>query len=205
MAAIVRRGGKRHARATRANDTRLADYMDALRDATNREALTIYMTDTTSQLARVIKNHGGRQLEVQLQDGTTIKARVSGTLSTRGCSTTKAHLDYVMTANDLILITGGMAAAKVPKGLYKHIQARFSDLKVSTPAGFFTIGEIKDEEEAEDNGWEWDTSLEAAKAEAAIARARARSDKAGPAGGAGDASDDETATGAEADIDVDAI
>lgn len=200
MAAIARRGGKRHARATRANDSRLADYMDALRDATNLTALAAYMTSTTSQLGRVIKNHGGRQLEVQLQDGTTIKARVSGTLSTRGCSTTKAHLEYVMTVNDLILITGGMAAAKVPKGLYKHIQARFSDLKVSTPAGFFTIGEIKDEEEAEDNGWEWDTSLEAAKAEASIARARARTLK--PAGGAGSASDDDAA---EDDVDVDAI
>lgn len=186
-AQTARRGGKRHARACRANDSRLAAFVDALDSSTDRVALESYMTSTASQLARVLKNHGGRQLEVQLQDGTTIKARVSGTLGTRGRAANKAHVEYVMTGGDVILISGGMAAAKVPRGLYARLEAHYSRLRVGLPKGFFLIG-TETEEDDDDGGWTWDTSRETAAAEASLARAK-------PAGGAGD--DD--------DVDVDAV
>ena len=192
-AQAARRGGKRHARACRANDSRLAAFVDALDSSTDRVALEAYMTSTASQLARVLKNHGGRQLEVQLQDGTTIKARVSGTLGTRGRAANKAHVEYVMSAGDVILISGGIAAAKVPRGLYARLEAHYSRLRVGLPKGFFLIG-TEAEEEEDDIGWAWDTSRETAVAEAALSKART------PAGGAGDAGDD-----SDDDIDVDAV
>jgi hypothetical protein len=132
--------------------------------------LSEYMTHTASQLARVVKNCGGRQLEVQLQDGTTLKARVSGTLGVHGRVANKGHVGYVMFPGDVILITGGMAAAKVPKGLYSHLQTQLERLKVGTPKGFFVIGDAKDEAAADD-GWSWDISAETAKAEAAMSLA----------------------------------
>ena len=191
-AQAARRGGKRHARACRANDSRLAAFMDAVRGSPNHEALEAYMTSTASQLARVMKNHGGRQLEVQLQDGTHIKARVSGTLSTRGRAVNKAHIEYVMSPGDVILISGGMAAARVPRGLFAKLEADYRRLHVGFPAGFFLIG-TEAEEEEEDSGWGWDTSRETATAEASLAKART------PAGGAGDAGDSDD------DVDVDAV
>ena len=175
-AQAARRGGKRHARACRANDSRLAAFVDALESSPDHYAMEDYMTATASQLARVIKNHGGRQLEVQLQDGTTIKARVSGTLGTRGRAANKAHVEYVMTAGDVILISGGIAAAKVPKGLYKRLQEQFTAIHVSVPKSFFAVSDGAEEED-DGEGWVWDMSAETAKAEASMARAMARSAK----------------------------
>lgn len=205
-AQAARRGGKRHARACRANDSRLAAFVDALESSTDHYAMEDYMTKTASQLARVIKNHGGRQLEVQLQDGTTIKARVSGTLGTRGRAANKAHVEYVMTAGDVILISGGIAAAKVPKGLYNRIEAQLTSIHVSTPKGFFAVSDDKDEAD-DGEGWAWDMSTETAKAEASLSRTMARSAKAttgelpdGPAtGGAG------TKDAADVDSDDDVL
>lgn len=207
-AQAARRGGKRHARACRANDSRLAAFVDALDSSADHHAMEEYMTKTASQLARVIKNHGGRQLEVQLQDATTIKARVSGTLGTRGRAANKAHVEYVMTAGDVILISGGIAAAKVPKGLYRHLQDGFASIKVGYPKGFFAVGDDPKEDDDDGEGWAWDMSAETAKAEAFMARSRARSDKAAagelPSGGAGTAGgDDDDSDGG--DVDVDAI
>ena len=214
-AQAARRGGKRHARACRANDSRLAAFVDALESAVNRDAMEAYMSSTASQLARVIKNHGGRQLEIQLQDGTTVKARVSGTLATRGRASTKGHIEYVMSPNDVILFTGGLAAAKVPRSLFKHLEAQFADKKIAIPKGFFAIGEAKEEEDEEESGWSWDTSLSGSESSAAaLARIRgytrdkmetvaeefAASEAAiKAAGGAGKATDDDS------DVDLDAI
>lgn len=187
---VVRPTGKRHARATRANDNRLTAFVKAMDTATSSDDLSDYMTHNASQLARVIKNCGGRQLEVQLQDGTTLKARVSGTLGVHGRVANKTHMGYVMFAGDVILITGGMAAAKVPKGLYSHLQTQLDRLKIGTPKGFFAIGDVKDEAAADD-GWTWDISAETAKAEEAMS-SRTRSAVA-----AADATED--------DVDIDAI
>lgn len=215
-AQAARRGGKRHARACRANDSRLAAFVDALASAVNRDAMEAYMSSTASQLARVIKNHGGRQLEIQLQDGTTVKARVSGTLATRGRASTKGHIEYVMSPNDVILFTGGLAAAKVPRSLFKHLESQFADKKIAIPKGFFAIGEAKSEEDEEESGWSWDTSLSSGGESSAAALARIRGytrDKMETvmeefaaseaaikaAGGAGKATDDDS------DVDLDAI
>jgi hypothetical protein len=192
-----------------------------MESAPNSDAMAAYMTSTASQLARVIKNHGGRQLEIQLQDGTTVKARVSGTLATRGRSSTKGHIEYVMSANDVILFSGGFAAAKVPRSLYKHLERLFTDNRVAIPKGFFAIGEAKPDGEDDDDGWDWDTTLTgsaSATDSTAATRARLRSyvaagtrdkmetvaeefaasEAAVAAGGAGKAADDD-------DLDVDAI
>ena len=215
-AQAARRGGKRHARACRANDSRLAAFVDALESSPDHYAMEAYMTATASQLARVLKNHGGRQLEVQLQDGTSIKARVSGTLGTRGRAANKAHVEYVMSAGDVILISGGIAAAKVPQGLFKRLQDRFTAIHVSIPKSFFAIGDGKKEEDEEDDeGWTWDLSAATAKAEASLARSRARSDKAAagevdcPTSGGGSATAAGTKDADDSDddgpLDVDAI
>jgi translation initiation factor IF-1 len=183
----IRPTGKRHARATRANDNRLTAFVTSLDTAKTSDELSIYMTREASQLARVIKNCGGRQLEVQLQDGTTLKARVSGTLGVHGRVANKTHMGYVMFPGDVILITGGMAAAKVPKGIYHHLQAQMDRLGVVTPKGFFVIGDSKDEEKTDD-GWSWDISAEVAKAEGVMTRVRAAA-----------------AATAEDEVDIDAI
>jgi hypothetical protein len=201
-AQAARRGGKRHVRACRANDSRLAAFVDAMESAPNSDAMAAYMTSTASQLARVIKNHGGRQLEIQLQDGTTVKARVSGTLATRGRSSTKGHIEYVMSTNDVILFSGGFAAAKVPRGLYKHLERLFTDNRVAIPKGFFAIGEAKPDGEADDDGWDWDTSLSGSTSAVELARLRsyvAAGEAAVAAGGAGKADDSDD------DLDIDAV
>jgi len=173
MSSTGRRGGKRHARATRANDSRLAAFVTALDTAKTSDDLALYMTRTATQLARVIKNHGGSQLEIQLQDGTIDKFRISKPISIRGRSGTKTHLEYVMARDDVVLFSGGMVAAKVPRALYPHLEAGMARLSVKIPHGFFAIGDAK-EEETDDDGWSWDISkAEAAKGEAAIARIKA--------------------------------
>lgn len=195
-------------RACRTNDIRLAAFVDALESAVNRDAMESYMTTTASQLARVIKNHGGRQLEIQLQDGTTVKARVSGTLATRGRASNKGHVEYVMSTNDVILFSGGLAAAKVPRSLYKHLETLFAKNRICIPAGFFAIGETKDGEDEEESGWSWDTSLTGSESSAdtlSRIRAYASRDKMDviaeefAAGGAGKATTDDD------DVDLDAI
>lgn len=210
MSSTARRGGKRHARATRANDSRLAAFVTALDTAKTSDDLATYMTREATQLARVIKNHGGSQLEIQLQDGTIDKFRISKTISIKGRSGTKTHLDYVMSRDDVVLFKGGMVTAKVPRVLYAHLEAGLTRLSVSVPKGFFAIGDAEEEEEHADDGWGWDISAsEAARGAAAVSRiktyiAEATRDKMevvmeefrGVAGGAG-ASDD--------DVDVDAI
>lgn len=217
MSSTARRGGKRHARATRANDSRLADFVKALDTAKTSDDLAIYMTRNATQLARVIKNHGGSQLEIQLQDGTIDKFRISKTISIRGRSGTKTHLEYVMSRDDVVLFTGGMVAAKVPRALYPHLEAGMARLSVKMPHGFFAIGDAKEDADADEDGWDWDISkTEAAKGEAAIARIKAHiatatrdkmevvmeefkaSGGAGTAAAAADDSDDD-------DIDIDAL
>lgn len=208
MSSTARRGGKRHARATRANDSRLAAFVTALDTAKTSDDLAIYMTREATQLARVIKNHGGSQLEIQLQDGTIDKFRISKTISIRGRSGTKAHLDYVMSRDDVVLFTGGMVTAKVPRVLYPHLEDGFKRLSVSVPKGFFAIRDADEEEETKDDGWGWDISAtEAARGAATVARikshiATASRDKLEvvleefkAAGGAGD----------DGEVDVDAI
>lgn len=196
-------------RACRANDSRLGAFVDALTSAVNRDAMEAYMTSTASQLARVLKNHGGRQLEIQLQDGTTVKARVSGTLGTRGRATNKGHVEYVMSANDVILFSGGFAWAKVPRGLYKHLESLFAKIKIAIPAGFFAIGDPKEDADEDETGWSWDVTAtgSATSADAALSRIRAYAsrdkmdvvaEEFSAAGGAGKAADDD-------DLDVDAI
>jgi hypothetical protein len=78
-----------------------------------------------------------------------------------------------MSTNDVILFSGGFAAAKVPRSLYKHLESQFADKRIAIPKGFFAIGEAKDEAEEEESGWSWDVAeTSAASTAAALARIR---------------------------------
>jgi len=135
------------------------------------------LTRSALTLGRVTRSTGAGRLEVTLQTGETgVSVPIAGTVKFKGRSGTKMDRANCMCANDIIVIRGSFANAKVQPGAAAQIRRAYEHFQVTTPAGFFAFAEV--DAEAED-GYEFDRSeeLEAEAAEIAalkVSAAKAR-------------------------------
>jgi len=128
-------------------------------------------------LGRVTRSTGAGRLEVTLQTGEKgVSVPIAGTVKFRGKSGTKTDRANCMCANDIIVIRGSFANAKVSAGAAAQIRRAFEHFGIATPADFFAFAE----EEAED-GYEFDRSEEQEAEAAEIAALKVSAAKAGGA------------------------
>lgn len=137
------------------------------------------LTRSALVLGRVTRSTGAGRLEVTLQTGEKgVSVPIAGTVKFRGKSGTKTDRANCMCVNDIIVIRGSFANAKVSAGAAAQIRRAFEHFGVATPAGFFAFAE--DAAEAED-GYEFDRSEEQAAEAAEIAALKVSAAKAGGA------------------------
>jgi hypothetical protein len=131
------------------------------------KAAAIWLEQTMEQaaitLGRVTRSTGGGRLAVTLQTGEEVSVPIAGTVKFKGKSGTKTDRENCMCANDIIVIRGSFANAKVSASAAAQIRRAYEHFRVDIPAGFFAFAE--EAADAED-GYEFDRSEEqAAEAE----------------------------------------
>jgi len=147
--------------------------------AAGAEALEQALTRNALTLGRVTRSTGAGRLEVTLQTGETgVSVPIAGTVKFKGRSGTKTDRANCMCANDIIVIRGSFANAKVSAAAAAQIRRAFTHFQITTPAGFFAFAE--DAADAED-GYEFDRSEEEAAEAAEIAALKVSAAKAGGA------------------------
>jgi len=165
------------------------------------------------QLARVTRSTGCGRLEVTLQDGTTgVSVPIAGTVKFKGRAGTKGDRANCMGVGDIIVVRGGLAAAKVSTGAASLLKREFERYSIRVPGGFFVsaadvaaAGAGGGGGAAADDGYEFDRTeeIEAETREVAeLRKATARSyalrhGKAASGSGSGSSSGD--------DLDIDAV
>ena len=136
------------------------------------------LTRSALTLGRVTRSTGAGRLEVTLQTGEKgVSVPIAGTVKFRGKSGTKTDRANCMCVNDIIVIRGSFANAKVSAGAAAQIRRAFEHFGVATPAGFFAFAEA---EEADD-GYDFDRSEEMEAEAAEIAALKVSAAKAGGA------------------------
>jgi hypothetical protein len=164
--------GRRAKIGLRKNADRRCDYVDSVLEATTQEDL-LSLLKASHILGRVTRPLGAGSLEVTLQTGETgIRVPISGSLRFRGRSATKGAIPNCMSVDDIILITGGMAAAKLSRPQAARVSRIFSSLQMKVPKAFFAQGPVDEDGAVE--GFEWDTTEEAQAEEEADAHYRTR-------------------------------
>jgi hypothetical protein len=115
----------------------------------------------TDILAKVTRSPGGFQLEVKTWDHKDIPSvPIAGRLRFRGKSATKTDRDNCFCVGDIIVISGGMAVAKLSGGQVERVKAVFKKHGVETPRGFFGINASGGDDDDEAGGFLWDRSGE---------------------------------------------
>jgi len=154
--------------------------------------LEMTLTRSALFLGRVTRSTGAGRLEVTLQTGEKgVSVPIAGTVKFKGKSGTKTDRANCMCANDVIVIRGSFANAKVQPGVAAQIRRAFERFGVVTPVGFFAFAEAAAEEE---DGYEFDRSEELEAEAEEIAALKMSAAKAGGAPAASDS-----------DIDLDRI
>lgn len=147
-------------------------------DATKAGA--IWLEQTMAQaaitLGRVTRSTGAGRLAVTLQTGEEVSVPIAGTVKFKGKSGTKTDRENCMCANDIIVIRGSFANAKVSPAAAAQIRRAYEHFRISTPSAFFAFAE--EAAEAED-GYEFDRSEEQEAEAAEIAALKVAAAKAG--------------------------
>ena len=110
-------------------------------------------------VARVIRSEGAGWVNVLLRDGSEAKVHVAGSISFHGRAGTKTDRDNCIIVNDIIIVSGGRASAKMSAALASHVKSVFTEHGFPFPKNFFSsagaeededdIFERSDEEEAD--------------------------------------------------------
>ena len=115
----------------------------------------------TDILAKVTRSPGGFQLEVKTWDHKDIQSvPIAGRLRFRGKSATKTDRDNCFCVGDIIVISGGMASAKLSGGQVARVAAVFKKHGVEAPRGFFAINSAGGDDDDDEGGFTWDRSGE---------------------------------------------
>jgi translation initiation factor IF-1 len=194
--------GKFEAKAAAKVDEIVFDYIDFLTEVVASPADLDPAVTGNMLLARVTKNVGGNLLSVILQTGEADTVRIPGALRAKGKVSHKRHKSHVFGTGDVIIVEHGDAKGKFDSpALLALLDARFSELGVVTPAGFFSSAKdaaalAEDLAAAkEETGWEFDRSEQAAK----LLKTRSLRPARGGAGAADSDSD------SDEEVDIDAI
>jgi hypothetical protein len=138
-------------------------------------ALEKLLTDRALVLARVTRATGAGRLEVALHTGEKgVSVPIAGTVKFKGKAGTKTDRANCMCANDVIVVRGGQANAKVSPSTVNTIRRAFEHFGLRTPVGFFVA-----QQEEEGDGWEFDRSEEEAEEKEAVAALKVQAAKAG--------------------------
>ena len=174
--------GKGARRALLKNAECVDEVLDVIARAERRPGqegktwLEATLAQSALTLGRVTRSTGAGRLEVTLQSGETgVSVPIAGTVKFKGRSGTKTDRENCMCANDIIVIRGSFASAKVSPAAAAQIRRAFEHFQVTTPAGFFAFAE---DAEAED-GYEFDRSEEQEAEAAEIAALKVSAAKAG--------------------------
>lgn len=134
------------------------------------------MAQAAITLGRVTRSTGCGRLAVTMQTGEEVSVPIAGTIKFKGKSGTKTDRENCMCANDIIVIRGSFANAKVSPAAAAQIRRAYEHFRIPTPSAFFAFAE--EAAEAED-GYEFDRSEEQEAEAAEIAALKVAATKAG--------------------------
>lgn len=173
--------GKGARRALTKNADCVDEFLSIVSSSPTAAFLEVALEKESLQLARVERSTGCGRLQVTLQDGTTgVSVPISGTIKFKGRSNTKADRANCMCADDVIVIRGSFASAKVSPAAAAFIRKHYEAKGIKTPRGFFSSA-VEEEEEKQmggnvggGGGFEFDRDDELAGEEAEVAALRAQ-------------------------------
>jgi hypothetical protein len=173
----------------------LVDEAKSEDDLLNIEEVKAYV------VARVTKSEGAGWFEVLCRDGSTEKVHVAGTIAFHGRAGTKTDRDNCIIRDDIIVVSGGRASAKLSAGMASYVKRAFDIHDFPYPKKFFSRG-AEDAADEEDGGFEFDRSDDEEAEAAEIAKlTNTKKSNAGAAAAAAEEDDDSD----EDEIDIDAI
>ena len=175
--------GKGAKRALMKNAECVDDFLHIVQHSPDAESIETALKEEALVLARVTRPLGCGRLQVTLQDGANLSVPIAGTVKFKGRSNNKADRANCMCTDDVIVIRGSAASAKVSPAAAALIRKQYERKGVSTPKGFFTSA--VEEEEAEEmgcvgggGGFEFDRSDELDNEGSEIATLRAEAARA---------------------------
>jgi hypothetical protein len=177
--------GKGARRALTKNADCVDEFLSIVSSSPTASYLAVALEKESLQLARVERSTGCGRLQVTLQDGTTgVSVPISGTIKFKGRSNTKTDRANCMCADDMIVIRGSFASAKVSPAAAAFIRKHYEAKGIKTPRGFFSSA-VEEEEEKQmggnvggGGGFEFDRDDELAGEEAEVAALRAQNARA---------------------------
>jgi hypothetical protein len=196
--------GRAAIRALEKNAHCIDQFLTLIDEAKDKEDLIIIEEVNAFVVARVTKSEGAGMFEVLCRDGSTAKVHVAGTIAFHGRAGTKTDRDNCIIRDDIIIVSGGRASAKLSGAFAAHVKRVFDINELPYPKKFFARG--SEEDSFNDDGYEFDRSDEEEEEKKAIQKLIARR-KAAAAGGAAAAAaaeeDDDSSD--DDDFDIDAI
>jgi hypothetical protein len=96
-------------------------------------------------VARVIRAEGAGWFNVRCRDGSEAKVHVAGTIAFHGRAGTKTDRDNCIIMNDIIIVSGGRASAKLSAALAAHVKKVYSSHGFPFPKHFFSRGDGEDD------------------------------------------------------------
>jgi hypothetical protein len=132
--------GRAAIRALEKNEQCIVDYLTKIHDAKTCDDLLNIEDVDAFVLGRVTRAEGAGWFTVQCRDGTEAKVHVSGTISFHGRAGTKTDRENCIIQNDLVVISGGRASAKLDGAATADIRKVFDKRGLPYPKGFFSRG-----------------------------------------------------------------
>lgn len=132
--------GRAAIRALEKNEHCIVNYLNKVHEAKNADDLLNIEDVDAYVLGRVTRAEGAGWFTVQCRDGTEAKVHVSGTISFHGRAGTKTDRENCIIQNDVIVISGGRASAKLDGPATADIRKIFDKRGLPYPKGFFSRG-----------------------------------------------------------------
>ncbi len=197
--------GRAAIRALEKNARCIDQFLTLVDAATDQDDLLRIEEVSAYVVARVTKSEGAGWFEVLCRDGSTEKVHVAGTIAFHGRAGTKTDRDNCIIRDDIIIVSGGRASAKLSAGMASYVKRAFDTHGLSYPKKFFTRGGAE-EDDYNDDGYEFDRSDDEEAEAAEIAKLTATKKSSSNAGGAAAAAADEDEDDSDEDnFDIDAI
>jgi hypothetical protein len=148
--------GRAALRAMGKNMDRIENYLLKIHDAKTTDTLLNIEEVDKFILGRVTKAEGAGAFTVLCRDGESVKVHVSGSIAFHGRAGTKTDRPNCIIQNDVVIISGGLASAKLDSKSMRSIQETFDEVGFPYPRGFFMSAAAGEEEEDDkDCGYEF--------------------------------------------------
>jgi len=128
------------------NASSIIKYMKILEDSDKRSIIDI-PDEHGFRLGKVIKTPGGGRLKVIIQDDTEELVLISKSVKIMGRAGNKTDRSNCMCVNDIIIIDGGFAVAKVPPPIVLKILEIFKKYEYVLPSIFSLVSVASKEDD----------------------------------------------------------